>query len=67
MAAKKYPRFSRVPKDEEYSARRVLDSLRDLQDGPIPPDELESLEESAEAIRKGKRITLEEFERKYGL
>ncbi|MCL5744089.1 MAG: hypothetical protein M1541_09200 [Acidobacteria bacterium] len=67
MAAKKSPRFTRVPKDEEYSARRFLDSLSDLQDDPIPPDELESMQESAEAVQKGKRLTLEEFEKKYGL
>lgn len=67
MAARKNPRFTRVPKNEEYSARRFLDSLIDLQEDPIPPDEIESMQESAEAIQKGKHITLTEFERKFGL
>jgi hypothetical protein len=48
-----------------HAAQRYLESLLD-SDEPLSPGEIEAIQESIEAIRRGD-MTLEDFERKHGL
>lgn len=54
-----------LPESDLHAAQRYLESLLD-SDEPLSPGEIESIQESIEAIRQGK-MTLEDFERKHGV
>jgi hypothetical protein len=47
------------------AAEEYLDQALASEEDNLSPDEIDSLRDSVEAIRQG-RMTLEEFERKYG-
>lgn len=47
------------------AAEEYLDRMLAAEEDSLSPDEIDSLRDNVEAIRQG-RMTLEEFERKYG-
>jgi hypothetical protein len=53
-----------LPESDVHAAQRYLESLLD-SDEPLLPGEIEEIQESIAAIRRGE-MTLEEFERKHG-
>ena len=54
-----------LPESDLHAAQRYLESLLD-SDEPLTPGEIEKVEESIEAIRRGD-MTLTDFERKHGV
>jgi hypothetical protein len=54
-----------LPESDLHAAQRYLESLLD-SDEPLSPGEIEEIEESIEAIRRGD-MTLAQFERKHGV
>ena len=54
-----------APESDVHAAQRYLESLLD-SDEPLAPGEIEAIQDSIEAIRRGK-MTLGEFERKHGV
>ena len=53
-----------LPESDLHSAQRYLESLLD-SDEPLSPGEIEEVQDSVEAIRRGD-MTLADFERKHG-
>jgi hypothetical protein len=53
-----------LPESDLHSAQRYLESLLD-SDEPLSPGEIEEIQDSVEAIRRGE-MTLADFERKHG-
>ena len=53
-----------LPQSDLHSAQRYLETLLD-SDEPLSPGEIEEIQESVEAIRRGD-MTLADFERKHG-
>ena len=51
---------------EIRAAEEYLDRMLASEEGNLSPDEIDSLRDSVEAIRRGE-MTLAEFERNYGL
>jgi hypothetical protein len=62
MGSKRQP--VTVRESQVHAAERYLESLLD-QEGPLPPSELDAIQESIDSIRRGE-MTLEEFENKHG-
>jgi len=58
------PRAAANP--DVHAAEDYLDQLLSSEDDELSPDEVDSMRESVEAIRRGE-MTLAEFENKYGL
>ena len=54
-----------LPAGDVHAAERYLESLLD-SDEPLSPGEIEEIQESIAAIRRGE-MTLQEFERKHGV
>lgn len=54
-----------LPESDLHSAQRYLESLLD-SDEPLSPGEIEQIQGSIEAIRRGD-MTLADFERKHGV
>jgi hypothetical protein len=54
-----------LPESDLHAAQRYLESLLD-SDEPLSPGEIEEIQDSIEAIRRG-NMTLAEFERKHGV
>ncbi len=54
-----------LPESDLHAAQRYLESLLD-SDEPLSPGEIEKIQDSIEAIRRG-RMTLADFERKHGV
>jgi hypothetical protein len=54
-----------LPESDLHVAERYLESLLD-SDEPLAPGEVEEVQESVQAIRRGE-MTLAEFERKHGV
>ena len=52
-----------LPESDVHAAERYLESLLD-SDEPLRPGEIESIQESIAAIRRGE-MTLEQFEQKH--
>jgi len=53
-----------LPDRDLHAAERYLESLLDSEE-PLSPGELETIEQSIAAIRRGE-MTLAEFDRKHG-
>ncbi len=53
-----------LPESDVHAAQRYLESLLD-SDEPLSPGEIEEIQDSIAAIRRGE-MTLEQFERKHG-
>ncbi len=49
-----------------HAAEEYLDQMLASEQGNLSPDEIDSLHDSVEAIRRGE-MTLADFEQKYGL
>ncbi|HTQ53481.1 MAG TPA: hypothetical protein VMI94_03410 [Bryobacteraceae bacterium] len=58
------PRKAALPESDLHAAERYLESLLD-SDEPLAPGEIEEIQESIEAIRRGE-MTVTDFERKHG-
>jgi hypothetical protein len=54
-----------LPESDVHAAQRYLESLLD-SDEPLSPGEIEEIQESIAAIRRGE-MTLQQFERKHGV
>ena len=54
-----------LPESDLHAAQRYLESLLD-SDEPLSPGEVEEIQGSIEAIRRGD-MTLDDFERKHGV
>lgn len=54
-----------LPENGLHAAQRYLESLLDSGQ-PLSPGEMEEIQQSIEAIRRG-NMTLAEFERKHGV
>ena len=67
MAAEKplYRKAGAGSSHDVRAAEEYLDQALASEEDNLSPDEIDSLRDSVEAIRQG-RMTLEEFERKYG-
>ena len=67
MAAEKplYRKAGAGATHDVRAAEEYLDQALASEEDNLSPDEIDSLRDSVEAIRQG-RMTLEEFERKYG-
>ena len=53
-------------KHDVHAAQEYLDQMLASEPGNLSPDEIDSLRDSVEAIRRGD-MTLADFETKYGL
>jgi hypothetical protein len=58
-------RIEALPESDLHAAQRYLESLLD-SDEPLSPGEVEEIQGSVEAIRRGD-MTLADFERKHGV
>ena len=65
MTAKAKMKSEVRPASDLHAAQRYLESLLD-SDQPLSPGEIEEIQDSIEAIRRGD-MTLSDFERKHGV